>query len=309
VDNENIQAKSHEILSILNKMKITTSSGSDGLSPAVFRYCATELSGVVTEIINRTLLSGKLPDAWKISRITPIQKPNSTQAGIKFRPIACTSTFLKIAEHFILKNIKPIITRNSDSNQFAYKRGRSTLDAVAYLHHIISSSLDAGSRIFKCVFLDFSSAFNTFDRQSIIDKLAFLNTPNSIIRWIADYFTNCLQYVSANGQHSDTISNNRGVLQGAVLSPVLFSLHTDSLTSVNSNNVVKYADDTVVAGKSSDAADIENFQQSLNNIQKWSTENGLLLNKLKSLECVFSLQNSSATINPAHQLMENQFPA
>jgi hypothetical protein len=143
------------------------------------------------------------------------------------------------------------------------------------------------------VFLDFSSAFNTFSRQSILDKLSALNIPSRLIQWVYDYFSNCSQFVFASGRRSEAISNNCGVLQGAVLSPIFFSLHTDSLISTNSNVVIKYADDTVIAGKCRENEDAVIFQQSVDDVHKWSDENGLVLNKSKCIEGVFTLRPSS----------------
>jgi hypothetical protein len=202
---------------------------------------------------------------------------------------------LKVVEHYILTIIQPSISRESDQNQFAYKKNRSTLDAIAYLQHIICSSLDYGCLNFNCVFLDFSSAFNTIRRQTILNKLSDLGTPNVIVRWMHNYFSGCSQFVSANGRSSSVIPNNYGVLQGAVLSPLLFSMYTDSLKSTNSNAIVKYADDTVIAGKVKCVSDSEGFQNSIQEICSWSSQNDLLLNKSKCLECRFHLQRRNLT--------------
>jgi hypothetical protein len=288
----------HETLGILRKVRCLSSSGSDGLSPAIFNYCSAELAKPLTTVLNRIFSIGKVPLSWKSSKIIPVPKPKVHLQEQKFRPIACTSIFLKVAEQCIINRIKPAISTVSDIFQFAYKARRSTLDAVAYLHHLISSSLDSGCRQFKCVFLDFSSAFNTFNRQSIIDKLSLLEIPNWIIRWIFDYFSNCSQFVFANGKCSDPLLNNFGVLQGAVLSPIFFSLHTASLQSANENIIIKYADDTVIAGQLKSINDSSKLQSSVSEVDHWSKENGLLLNKSKCIECVFKLR--SLPTNPVN---------
>jgi hypothetical protein len=83
----------HETFNILRKLRCNSSSGSDGLSPAIFKYCAAELAEPVTNILNRTLSSGKVPLSWKSSKIIPLPKPKVLHQEIKYRPIACTSIF------------------------------------------------------------------------------------------------------------------------------------------------------------------------------------------------------------------------
>jgi hypothetical protein len=156
--------------------------------------------------------------------------------------------------------------------------------------------LDRGCLNYRCIFLDFSSAFNTISRQAILEKFSIIGIPKWVIAWIADYFQNCFQFVTANGRKSSSIPNNHGVLQGAVLSPALFSILTDSLTSNNSNLILKYADDSVIAGQLKSADDFKEFETSIEDMCSWSRTNNLILNKAKCVECDFSLQRR-ATVN------------
>ena len=109
---------------------------------------------------------GKLATSWRNICITPVPKPNTSS----FRPIACTSVILKELERLILRRIKPFFGPVSDANQFAYKNSRSPMDAVATLTHSLLSSLDAHSRRAQACFFDFSSAFNTVDRNILLSK-------------------------------------------------------------------------------------------------------------------------------------------
>ncbi len=68
--------------------------------------------------------------------------------------------------------------KSNDQNQFAYKKARSTLDAVGLLAHTIAKSLDGDSKVQKAVFVDFSSAFNTIPRSQLLDRLSILGAPS-----------------------------------------------------------------------------------------------------------------------------------
>ncbi len=60
-------------------------------------------------------------------------KQQSANAPRKFRPLAATPTELKICERFIIGQIQPFLEKPNDQNKFAYKKARSTLDAVGLL--------------------------------------------------------------------------------------------------------------------------------------------------------------------------------
>ncbi len=76
---------------------------------------------------------------------------------------------LKALEPRVVNEIDFITTR---PYQFAYEAKRSTLDVVSCLMHAINLHLDKGCKGFKAVFLGFSYAFNTLQRQGLLDKFA-----------------------------------------------------------------------------------------------------------------------------------------
>ncbi len=104
----------------------------------------------------------------------------------------------------------------------------SYLSAAVSSDLALNSHLDNGCKGFKAVFLDFSNAFNTPLRQGLLDKFAATNPPYWLVEWVHNYFTGRSQYIRAHNKVSSTIPNNCGVLQGAVLSPFFFTLHTSA---------------------------------------------------------------------------------
>lgn len=237
--------------------------------------------------MNRSLGSGKIPDKWRDIKITPIPKPNSIPT--KYRPIANTSVLLKITENCLLDCIRPNIDLAADSFQFAYKPRRSTMDAVATLINEISSSLDSGNMVYKCLFLDYSSAFNTIPRDVIISTMEERDTPNWAVKWLIDYFTERKQYIRIGSRSSLSVVNNCGVLQGAVLSPFLFTCYVDSLKSSDCM-LLKYADDITLGAPAKSEIQEKILDENFRNVINWSSSHGLYLNKTKCVEMLLNLR-------------------
>ena len=297
-----------EVENILRTSKPGKSCGPGDVDPLVLKECAAIIAKPLTRLFNMLLVQGKLPDDWRIIRITPVPKSSnqSSQIPTKFRPIATTPIFLRVLEKMILSRIKPLFSSSSDPFQFAYKPNRSTLDSLASLEHSVLSSLDGKSKLIRCCFLDFCSAFNSIDRQTLLSKLCDSGVDSTILAWFQDYFTGRRQYITCGGRQSKLIANDCGVLQGAVLSPFLFSIYIDDLCSGDGNFLFKYADDLIFGRACLNDADCLSFKHCADRLFTLTSQRGLILNTTKTSEVVFSLRPSSVSaLSDLHSLYVN----
>ena len=77
-------------------------------------------------------------------------------------------------------------------------------------------------------------------------KLTALGFNQPAIEIISSYLSKRLQRVASNGVFSDWLEVKRGVPQGTILGPLLFSLYVNDM-KVNANcEILQYADDTIV---------------------------------------------------------------
>ena len=141
----------------------------------------------------------------------------------------------------------------------------------------------------RCLFLDFSSAFNTIRVEYLIPSLQHLDS--NITQWIISFLSNRRQQTISinNNLLSDTLITNTGTPQGSVLSPLLFSLYTDGIRSRCQNfHVLKYADDTCLIGLIGNPSDLDCYFSEVNRIANQCSDLDLLLNAGKTKEMLFS---------------------
>ena len=99
------------------------------------------------------------------------------------------------------------------------------------------------------------------------------------------------KYVS----ESRTIST--GSPQGCVLSPLLFSLYTNSCTSSHQSvKLLKFADDTTLIGLIS-GGDESAYRWEIDHLVTWCGQNNLELNALKTVEMVVDFRKNPAPPN------------
>ncbi len=154
---------------------------------------------------------------------------------------------IKCFERLVLFYIKANIHTDLDSHQFAYCRNRSTEDAISIAHHTSRSHLENPDTYVRILFVDFSSAFNTVVPHKLVNKLRNLELTTKLCSWNLDFLTNRPQNVRVGDYISSTLTLNTGVLQGCVLSQALLTLFTHDCTSIYSNSMVKFADNTVAS--------------------------------------------------------------
>jgi hypothetical protein len=287
-----ITLDSNNVYKELVSLNANKSAGPDGMHPKILKVCAQFLAEPLTKIFTRCISEGKIADCWRPVRITAVPKK---EPG-KFRPIACTPVLLKVLEKLVLpsfhQHLAPL-----DESQFAYRKKRSTTDALLHVVHSVLSSLDSKCRVFRFCFLDYTNAFNCVDRSKLLTLLETLGLPTSLIMFLQDYFKSRTQYMVIKGKSSEHIPIESGVLQGAILSPFLFSYYVNCIPQTDNVTLVKYADDVAVGCIAGPNLSSQKLQNNLNTILEWSKTVNLSINAQKCHDIIFSLARGERLTN------------
>ncbi len=284
--------------SILQTVEHPQAVGPDGIPGRVLKACAYQLAGVFTDIFNLSLSLSVVPSCFKKSTIVPIPKKNKITCLNDWRPVALTPIFSKCFEKLIRDHICSVLPASLDPLQFAYRRNRSTDDAIAFTLHTALSHLENKNTYVRMLFVDYSSAFNTIVPATLVEKLQTLGLNRSLCSWILDFLTGRSQVVRMGNNTSSPLTLNTGAPQGCVLSPLLYSLYTHDCTATHSSNViVKFADDTTVIGLITDN-DETAYREEVSTLTKWCQENHLSLNIDKTKELVVDFRRQSREHTP-----------
>ena len=141
------------------------SSGPDPISRTVWKEFAFELSPIIMDIYNASMIQGYVPEPFRPSDVVPVLKcspPKSVEQDL--RPISLTSQLAKIMEGFTLSALLNQVSDNFDVYQFALG-GKSTTPALAYFLYAFLQSLDHGDVFVSVFFADFSKGFDLVDHS------------------------------------------------------------------------------------------------------------------------------------------------
>ena len=178
--------------------------------------------------------------------------------------------------------------------QFGFRSGLSTVDAIFVLQSLINKTLNGKKRLY-CCFVDFQKAFDSIDRQKLWYKLFHIGIRGKCLDVIKSLYSNVKSCVKYDGVVSEHFCNDMGLMQGEVLSPLLFALYINDfeISFIRRNcpsielqllNIflLMYADDMVILAETPSG-----LQEMLNTLHCYTKDWNLTVNIAKTKIVVF----------------------
>ena len=235
--------------------------------------------------------------------------PHSQTPKTLYRPISLTSCTSKLFERMVLRRLTYFIEQQDILSpvQAGFRPGRSTVDQVLLSQSIADSFHQSkpGARTVLAT-VDFAKAFDSVWHSALLSKLLSLDLPLCFVEWIRSYLSDRHSKVRICNSYSRPFRLRRGVPQGLVLGPVLFSLYINDLPTFLPASVKTslYADDLAIwASSPSVECATSIVQAAFNRLVEWSSKWRLPLNPLKCETSFFSLDPYQSRIQPSLHIL------
>ncbi|KAM7311904.1 hypothetical protein ISCGN_008811 [Ixodes scapularis] len=229
--------------------------GPDGVANQALRNLDEDALPDLLAYLNEVWTTACLPEDWKATVLPLLEPGQPSDQPNSYPPIALTSCVGKLLERIILcRLVHHLETVGALPECYAgIRRGRCTADAIADL----VTSLEDGKarhRTTDVVLLDISKAFDAVEHNSIVTELKRLGIGDRMLSFIRAFLEGREVQVSAAGVCSTVRRMTRGVPQGSVLSPLLFSVALAALPqaaricerTIRPVHMAVYADDIAI---------------------------------------------------------------
>ena len=212
-----------EIRRLLEDLDARKAMGCDHIPNRIYSLLAPFIANPLKTIFETSISQKVFPSEWKKAVIVPIPKTNPPMIT-KLRTISLLPSPAKILEKLVLRSMRHKLEPLIGPNQHAFRSGASTTTALIQI-------LDTATQIFDDVTfsgfgvinLDFSKVFDLVDHSTLLTKMTSARLSKNFIDWLRSYLSDRSYRVKIQGILSGDHKFLRGVPQGSVLGPALFS--------------------------------------------------------------------------------------
>ena len=174
-----------------------------------------------------------------------------------------------------------------DEEQYGFRKGKGTRNATFVLRTVIERAIEKQKDLYLC-FVDFEKAFDTVKHGCLMETLRKFGVDGADIRVLMQLYWDQKAVVRVGDDVSEWVNIEKGVRQGCVLSPELFSLYTQlvmeemrDLEGVKVGgkdiNNIRYADDMVMMAETE-----EGLQDLMDKLSEECRKLGLRINVSKT---------------------------
>jgi hypothetical protein len=277
-----------EIRMALKQLKNNKAAGEDGITTERLKAGGTPILKVLQRLFNSVLLDGTTPEAWNGSVVVLFFKKGDKTLLKNYRPISLLSHVYKLFSRVITNRLARRFDDFQSPEQAGFRKGFSTIDHIHTLRQIIQKTEEYNLPL--CLaFVDYEKAFDSIKTWAMLQSLQRCHIDYRYIEVLKCLYENATMSVRVQDQSTEAIPLQRGVRQGDVISPKLFTNAMEDAfklldwkgfgININGECIthLRFADDIVVMAKS-----LEELSTMLGGLNRVSQQVGLRMNMDKT---------------------------
>lgn len=286
----------------LKQLKNNKAAGDDGITTELLRAGGKPILKVLQRLFNSVIVEGRTPKTWNISEVILFFKKGDKSLLKNYRPISLLSHVYKLFSRVLTNRLARRFDDFQPPEQAGFRKGFSTIDHIHTLRQVIQKTEEYNQPL--CLaFVDYEKAFDSIETWAVLQSLQRCQVDYRYIEVLRYLYQNATMTIRVQNQNTNPIQLQRGVRQGDVISPKLFTAALEDIfklldwegLGININGQylthLRFADDIVLMAET-----MEDLNTMLEDLRSASQRVGLRMNMDKTK----IMSNAHVVPSPVH---------
>ena len=163
---------------------------------------------------------------WKRSVFIPIPKKGNAKECLNYCTIALISHASKVILNILQARLQQYVNCELPDVQAGFRKDRGARDQISNIHWIIKKAREFQKNMYFC-FIDYAKAFDSVDHNKLWKIVKEVGIPDHLICLLRNLYAGQETTVRPGHGATDWLQIGKGVCQGCILSPCLFSLYAE----------------------------------------------------------------------------------
>lgn len=226
-----------EILRAIKSIEAFKAPGPDGYQ-ASFYHKYWSIVGPLCSLIKQCFQERTIPKDMNRTHICLIPKIDNPETINQFRPMGLCNVSYKVISKIIVNRIRPYLASIVSPFQSSFIPGRHTTDNIIICQEIIHTLRNRKSKVGGMIWkIYFDKAYDRISWDFLLDTLRYFRMNEELIALIMNCVTNLDFSILWNGEALPPFTPERGLRQGDPLSPYLFVLCMERLSTIINQKV------------------------------------------------------------------------
>ena len=257
VEEEEPEPLVEEVKAALKNLKPRKSPGLDNVPAKLLKFSGEASVKALHQLCCKIWKTNEWPTDLKTQEFVMLHKSGNVKYCNNYRTISFIAHASKILLIIILNRMKQKVEFELSDCQAGYRTNRGTTDMLFVIQHLIEKIRDTNEEMY-ITFIDYSKAFDSVIHQHLFKTMEKLGFPKHTISLISSLYKDQRGTIRWDSQNCQFFNITKGVRQGCILSPHLFSLYTEQIMreadidnmglKIGGRNIsnLRYADDTAL---------------------------------------------------------------
>lgn len=221
-----------EVKAAIDHLKANKAAGPDGVIPEVFKCAHAHIIPFLVQLFNAIFSSGVYPEAWTEAIIHPLHKKGDVHTPDNYRGISLLNICGKLYSFIINKRLSSWVEEQNllGDIQAGFRKDHRTVDHIFTLFSMIQRHLLRKKKLYVA-FIDFRKAFDLISHCKLWPILRGSGVEGKMLQAIQGMYRRVKGRVRYGCKLTDAFFCHKGLKQGEITSPLLFSLFINDLAS------------------------------------------------------------------------------